>query len=102
MSASAAAARPRASAATAARRLFRNNVLKGGPTDDRKDRVVQGEEAEVAAPAGGDARTHPTDHDRDRKRQEEEREHELPRAAPGRRRRDAPPHHADADRRTRS
>src|SRR6266566_3159394 len=55
MSASAAAERPRASAAHAARRLFRNDILKGGPADDRKDRVVQGEEAEVAGAPACDA-----------------------------------------------
>src|ERR1044072_1625718 len=36
--------------------LFRNDVLKAGPTQDRKDRVVEAEEGEVAARIRLDAR----------------------------------------------
>src|SRR5206468_4187191 len=97
MSASAAAERPRASAAHAARRLFRNDILKGGPADDRKDRVVQGEEAEVAGAPACDAGADAADHHRDHERQEEQRQHELPRPARGRRGRDEGADGADSE-----
>src|ERR671933_1128318 len=83
------------SPASAAARSFRDDVLKGSPAQDRKNGVVQGEEAQVARRVAGDARADPADHDRDRQRQEEERQQELPRAARDRHRREEAPDEAD-------
>src|SRR2546425_10471335 len=79
-----------ASAASAWTRLFGDHVLKGGPGDDRKDGVVERQEAEVPPAVGDDARPDAADDDRNRERQEEERQEEL--AGPG------PPGHRRAGR----
>src|SRR5207302_2970151 len=70
----------RASAASAGTRLFRDDVLKRSPANDRKDGVVEHEELDVAT-AARDARADAADHDRDRERQEEQGEEELASAA---------------------
>src|SRR6266436_1358868 len=68
--------RAAASAASAGRRLFSDDILKRSPAKCRKDRVVQREEGEVAA-AAPEARPHAGDDDRQCERQEEERQQEL-------------------------
>ena len=66
--------RVRASAASAPRRLFRNDVLKGSPANDRKERVVENEEPHVPSRVVGDAGTDAADDDRDGEREEDQRE----------------------------
>src|SRR5713226_8086510 len=63
--------------------LFRDHVLKGGPRNDRKDGVVEAEEAEIAAWIADDAGADTADHDRDRERQEEQGKDQLAGAADG-------------------
>src|SRR6185437_9503083 len=87
----------KASRASAARRLFRNDVLKGSPANDRKERVVKGEEPHVARRVVGHARPHASDDDRNRERQEEERQQKLPCAAGRRHGREERPDCRDAD-----
>ena len=62
-------------------RLFRDDILKGSPADDRKDEVVEREEAQVAAAVRRHARADAADDDRQRERQEEERQEQLARPA---------------------
>src|ERR671916_29635 len=57
--------------------LFRNDVLKACPGEDRKDQVVQAQEAEVASGIVRQSRADAADDDRDRERQEEERQQQL-------------------------
>src|SRR6476659_604992 len=87
----------KASRASAARRLFRNDVLKGSPANDRKERVVEGEEPHIARRVVGDARPHTADDDRDGERQEEKWQQKLPGAAGRGHGREERPDHSDAD-----
>src|SRR2546428_5284236 len=89
--------RAKASAASAARRLFRNHVLKGSPANDRKEGVVEPEEPEVASRIARDARTDAADDDRDRERKEEQGQKELASPAGGGHRRKQRPNRGDAD-----
>src|SRR5215208_689912 len=86
-----------ASAADATSALFRDHVLKRGPTDCRKHGVVQREKAEVAAGRIGDARADAADDHGDRERQEEHRQEQLPRARRDRHRGHEHADSADAD-----
>src|SRR5919106_5683273 len=59
-------------------RLFSNDVLKARPGQDRKNEVVEDEEAEVASGIGRDRGAHaPHDH-RDHEGEEEQRQAERP------------------------
>src|SRR5215211_5602264 len=86
-----------ANAADATSALFRNDVLKRGPTDCRKQRVVQREKAEVAAGRIGNARPDAADDHGDRERQEEHRQEQLPRTRSDRHRGHEHADRADAD-----
>src|SRR3954463_12767683 len=83
-------------------RLFRDDVLKGSPRDDRKDEVVEREKPQVTAGFVGDAGADPADDDRDGQRQEEQREKELTRPAGDRHRREQGADRADPDVRERN
>ena len=63
--------------ATSGARLFRNDVFKGRPGENRKKRVVQDEEAQVPSRLCRDRGTHAPNDEWDHERQEEEREQEL-------------------------
>src|SRR6185312_14850346 len=64
--------------------LFRNDVIKACPREDRKNEVVQREKGQVTAGFVGHRSAHATDHDRDAERQEEQRQEQLARAGGGR------------------
>src|SRR4051794_7460015 len=59
--------------------LFRNDVLKACPGENRKNEVVQREKGQVTAGFFGHRSAHASDDDRDAERQEEERQQQLPR-----------------------
>src|SRR2546429_5500508 len=81
MSAAAAVTSAVASKARATTWLFRNHVLKRSPGENRKNPVVEGEKAEVAAGIVDDARADAADDDGNREGQEEQRQQQLARAA---------------------
>src|SRR4051812_19567527 len=87
-SASPATSSTEAAAASSTARLFRNDILKARPGQNRKYGVVEREETEVAARVVHDRRAHPADDDRDHQREEEERQQELSGPACGRHRRE--------------
>src|SRR2546425_3423660 len=86
-----------ASAASAWTRLFGDHILKGGPGDDRKDGVVERQEAEVSPAVGNDARPNAAGDDRNRERQEEEGQEQLARPARRGHRGEERPHRGDAE-----
>src|SRR5262245_35624303 len=88
---------PAASAASAGRRLFDDDVLKGRPREYREDPVVQGQEEQVVRALRRHARADAADHERDRQRQEQERQDQLARAARRRHRREQRADGADAN-----
>src|SRR4051794_35151558 len=77
-----------AAAASSTARLFRNDILKARPGQNRKYGVVESEETEVAARVGHHRGPHAPDDHRDHERQKEERQQELPCPARGRHRRE--------------
>src|SRR5438876_12033516 len=97
MSATAAPSSAVAPTARAVTGLLRDRVLKGGPRDDRKDGVVEAQEAKVAARASHHAGTDTADHDRNRERQEEQRQDQLAGAADRGDRSQERPHGHDAE-----
>src|SRR5215216_1611020 len=70
-----------AAAASSTARLFRNDILKARPRKNRKNQVVESEEAEIAPGVVDHGRPDSADDDGDDERQEEKRQRELPRAA---------------------
>src|SRR3954454_22607417 len=91
-----------ASAADATSALFRNDVLKRGPTDCRKERVVQREKAEVAPRRGIDACADAAGDHRNGERQEEHGQEQLTRPCRNRHRGHEDADRADADIRQRN
>src|SRR3954469_14227246 len=58
--------------------LFRNDILKACPGEDRKNEVVQAEKGQVTGGFVRHRRSDAADDDRDAERQEEQRQEQLP------------------------
>src|SRR6266508_1243852 len=89
-------------AVASARVLFRNDVLKARPGENRKNSVVEAEKPEERGRIRGHARADTADADGDRERQEEERQQQLASAARGRHRGEQGADGGDADVRERA
>src|SRR5919109_2766536 len=70
-----------AAAASTTPRLFRNDVLKGGPGKHRKNGVVEPQEGQVATWIVGERCADSADDDGDHQREEEKRQEKLTRPA---------------------
>src|SRR4051794_3107111 len=86
-----------AAAASSTARLFRNDILKARPGQNRKYGVVESEETEVAPRVVHDRGPHAADDHRDDEREEEEREEKLSRPACRRHRRERRADRREAD-----